>query len=71
MAVIDDMRVDLFNGAIEMAEDSWTRSYLYIPQLNQSFSALEFSEEKLEYELAHGWAVKNDPKLINKGRKPL
>ena len=36
LAVVNDMRVDLFAGAIDIAQDSTIPTYLYIPALNQS-----------------------------------
>jgi len=66
LATINDMRVDLFAGAIEMAASSPIDSYSYIPDLNVSFSALEFDYEQLEYQVANAWAVKNNPIHLNK-----
>jgi len=71
LATINDMRVDLFAGAIEMAASSKISSYVYIPHLNQSFSALEFDYEKLEYQLTSQWAIQNDPTHLNKSNIPL
>jgi len=65
LAVIDDMRVDLFAGAIDIARDSVIPTWTYIPALNESFSALDFSQEKFEYEITYQWAVLNDPTRIN------
>jgi len=64
LATIDDMRVDLFAGAIEMAAKSSIPSYSFIPSFNTSFSALDFDDERLEYNMAMGWAIKNDPALL-------
>jgi predicted acylesterase/phospholipase RssA len=68
LAVINDMRVDLFDGAIDMAADSDVPSFVFIPHLNQTFSALEFEEEQLEYNLSRAWATNNNPLPINKLR---
>eukprot|EP01118_Nematostelium_gracile_P017458 TRINITY_DN7464_c0_g1_i1.p1 TRINITY_DN7464_c0_g1~~TRINITY_DN7464_c0_g1_i1.p1 ORF type:complete len:280 (-),score=77.10 TRINITY_DN7464_c0_g1_i1:8-733(-) len=65
MSLFNDMRVDYFNGALEMARDSKKTAYSFIPTVNQTFSALQFDFEKLEYELAHEWAIQNNPQLLN------
>jgi hypothetical protein len=36
LALVDDMRVDLFAGAIDIAIDSTIPSFTYIPALNQT-----------------------------------
>jgi len=64
MALISDMRVDLYAGALDMVAEAPFPSYSYIPQLNQTFSALDFSDEKLEYDLTMSWAVENNPVRI-------
>jgi len=61
LATLNDMGVEFFEGAIDMAKKSGIDSYTYIPHLNQTFSALEFDYEKLEYELVHEWALLHDP----------
>jgi len=66
LATIDDMRVDLFEGAIEMCQEGSNGCYLYMPNLNQSFSALDFDYEKLEYSLAMQWATLNNPTHLKK-----
>jgi len=65
MATINDMRVDLFQGAIDMAAKSTTPSFTYIPGFDREFSALDFDDEYLEYTLAFTWAKQNDPTPIN------
>jgi hypothetical protein len=59
-----------------MVAKSHKRSYTYIPQLDrqvglkltnliEQFSALDFDDEKLEYDLASAWAHTHDPSRIN------
>lgn len=65
LATINDMRVDLFYGALDNAVNSHVTTYTFIPDLNQTFSALDFDHEKLEYDLAMDWALKNNPTRVN------
>jgi len=65
VATLNDMRVDLFDGAIDMAISSKTPSYSFIPHLNETFSSLEFELEELEYDLAFDWSIKNNPTYLN------
>eukprot|EP01114_Cavostelium_apophysatum_P012857 TRINITY_DN2980_c0_g1_i1.p1 TRINITY_DN2980_c0_g1~~TRINITY_DN2980_c0_g1_i1.p1 ORF type:complete len:342 (+),score=61.73 TRINITY_DN2980_c0_g1_i1:104-1129(+) len=65
VAAIEDMRVDLFNGGIDIAQRSNVTSWLYMPSLNESFSALDFDHEKLQYMLTHQWTLSNDPAPLN------
>jgi len=64
LAVIDDMRVSFYEGTISIAKESSIPSFLYIPSLNESFSALDFDQEKLEYDLVHDWTLKNRPIML-------
>jgi len=66
LAVINDMRVDLYAGAIDMAKDSSVPSFTYMPNgMNTTFSALDFDQEKLEFEMAYQWAITNNPTRLN------
>lgn len=65
VAMFEDMRVDLFNGGVDIAARSNVTSYMYMPNLNETFSALDFDHEKYEYLLAHNWALQNDPTRLN------
>jgi len=65
VAAIEDMRVDLFNGGVDIAAKSNVTSFLYMPNLNMTFSALDFDHEKLEYELSHEWSLSNNPLPLN------
>jgi len=65
IATINDMRVDLFAGAFDIAARSSIPSFSYMPDLNQTFSALDFDEEKVEYTLAMEWAQQNNPTPLN------
>jgi len=65
IATINDMRVDLFEGAIEMAAKSKVPAYTYIPYLTKTYSALDFDDEKEEYTEASTWAKAHDPTHIN------
>jgi len=69
LAAINDIRVDLFEAAIEMAATSTKKAFTFIPTLNQTFSSLEFDYEKLQYELTYEWAIQHDPTPIK--RRPL
>jgi len=71
LATIEDMRVDLFNGGVDMAARSNITSFLYVPELNQTFSALDFDHEKFEYEIAYQWGILNDPLPLNKIKMPF
>jgi len=65
LAVIDDMRVDFFAGALDIAMNSAVRSFAYIPDLNETFSALDFEHERYEYDLTFQWAIQHDPQPLN------
>jgi len=65
MAAINDMRVDLFNGGIDIVQRANISAYGYIPQLNQTFSALDFDHEKYEYEVTSAWTRLNNPMALN------
>jgi len=65
LATIDDMRVEFFVGGLEVAASSDVKSFTFIPSLNESFSSLDFSNEKLQYELARTWALQNTPTSLN------
>jgi predicted acylesterase/phospholipase RssA len=65
LSAINDMRVDLFAGAFDIAARSSTPSFSYMPALNQTFSALDFDQEKFEYTLAMDWALQNNPTPLN------
>jgi len=52
LAAIDDMRVDLFSGGLDMVSNQNVKpSFSFIPSLNQTFSTLDFDHEELEYTL--------------------
>jgi len=70
VALVEDMRVDLFNGGVDMLNKSNVPSYLYMPSLNISYSALEFDEGQQEYEYTKEWTLKNAPSPIN-FKKPI
>jgi len=66
LAAIDDMRVDLFIGGLDMVSDQNVKpSYFYIPNLNQTFSTLDFDHEELEYTLTSQWTTVNKPQKLN------
>jgi len=66
LAALDDMRVDLFAGGLDMVSSQLVKpAYSFIPKLNQTFSVLDFDEEKLEYTLTAEWATKNSPERLN------
>jgi len=65
VAVIEAMRVDFFMGVIDMAAQARIPSYLYMANLNTTWSALDFDHEKQQYIAASEWAKENDPKRLN------
>jgi len=66
LAAIDDMRVDLFVGGVDIVSSQTTKpAYMYIPALNQTFSVLDFDHEQLEYTLTAEWTKLNKPNRLN------
>lgn len=65
LAVINDMRVDLYAGAIDIAKKSPKKTYSYIPTISGSFSALDFDDEKEEWTEVYQWALLNSPIALN------
>jgi len=66
IATINDMRVDLYNGAIDIAQRSNITSYTYIPHIPVTYSALDFDDEKAEYLMTANWTKHNNPTQLNK-----
>jgi len=54
--------------AIEEAVGLAIDTYTYFPTLDESYSVLDFSHEKQQYEKAKAWADSTNPKKINKHR---
>jgi len=71
LAVINDMRVDFFVGALEMLASSSISSYSFIPQLDVDFSVFDFDQEEKEYDLVFQWAIENDPIYLNYNTTPI
>jgi len=71
VALVEDMRVDLFNGGVDMLTKTSVPAYLYMPNLNISYSSLEFDDGQQEYEYTKSWTFNNPPTIINTFKKPI
>lgn len=66
LATINDMRVDLFEGAINVLESTNITCYTYIPTLSKVYSTLDFAHEQEEFDAVWQWTMSNAPKLVVK-----
>jgi len=68
MAVINDFRVDLYVAALEIAANNLNKtSYLYDPVLPQTYSVLDFKDEKQEFVQTLNYTMYYGPSRIQWG----
>eukprot|EP01116_Phalansterium_solitarium_P024033 TRINITY_DN8674_c0_g1_i3.p1 TRINITY_DN8674_c0_g1~~TRINITY_DN8674_c0_g1_i3.p1 ORF type:complete len:330 (+),score=82.00 TRINITY_DN8674_c0_g1_i3:194-1183(+) len=65
LAAFVDQQVDFVMGSIDIAAKSSTKAFTYIPGFAQEFSALDFQQEKLQYDLTAAWAHQTSPTAVN------
>jgi predicted acylesterase/phospholipase RssA len=65
LAAIEDMRVELFDAAFRLAAQSDLPAYVYMPNLNKTFSVLDFESGHLQYSMTKEWAERNNPRPIH------